>query len=209
LIHPSYRHENPLKGLANFDRLEFFGDAILNFVICRKIFRVFPDADEGILSRLRSILVSRKILYRIAVKLKLGSIIKVGRSLMVPDDASRAKILSDTFEALIAAVYFDKGFEATERFVLKCYAGYFDMRKLWRLDPNPKSSLQELVQKHWRKLPLYTYELRPDGGARVTIVVLRSLRAAAAGRNRREAEEKAARLLIQKIRQVLVRRSKK
>src|SRR3990167_8754497 len=69
LSHPSFRNENPrIPGLADFDRLEFFGDTILNFVICRRLYEKFPLADEGELSKLRSILVSRKMLFLLAKK---------------------------------------------------------------------------------------------------------------------------------------------
>ncbi len=157
LFHPSYRNENsPRPELENFDRLEFFGDAILNYVICRKIFKVFPDSDEGMLSRLRSILVSRRILSRISKELRLIKFIRLGKSLQNQPEFLKSKIFADTLEALIAAYYFDQGFEKTEKFILKCFSGYFDAKKLLRLDPNPKSTLQELSQKYWQKLPLYT-----------------------------------------------------
>lgn len=81
LTHPSYRNENACPDLEDFDRLEFFGDSLLNFVVCRRLYQKFPDADEGLLSRLRSILVSRKVLSRVAVKMGLPRLIRLGKSL--------------------------------------------------------------------------------------------------------------------------------
>ncbi len=208
LIHPSYRNEQLPLSLENFDRLEFFGDSLLNFVICRKLYALFPKADEGVLSRLRSILVSRKILARIATELKLWHFIKLGQGLLEQGEFSRPKILSDSLESLIGALYFDQGFEKTEKFILKNFRGYFDAKRLFRLDPNPKSTLQEISQREWQRLPLYASEPTPQG-TKTTVSVNRTLKARAQAKNRKESEEKAARILIRKIRQELLRRSKK
>jgi ribonuclease-3 len=209
LLHPSYLNENPnLPIFANFDRLEFFGDSVLNFVICRKLYREFPDADEGLLSRLRSILVSRKILARIAREIGLPQFLHLGRGLASQEDFHKAKMFADAFEALIAALYFDQGFDRTERFLLKCFSGYFDMKKLFRLDPNPKSTLQELAQRHWQKLPSYSSQ-NQDAGFKAVVSISPRRKAQALGRNRQEAEERAARLLIRALRQELVKRLKR
>ncbi len=209
LFHPSYRNENsPRPELQNFDRLEFFGDSILNYVICRKIFKVFPDADEGMLSRLRSILVSRRILSRIARELRLTKFIHLGKSLQNQPEFLKSKVFADTFEALIAAYYFDQGFEKTEKFILKCFRGYFDAKKLLRLDPNPKSTLQELSQKYWQKLPVYLSDTS-NGDIKTTVSIGRTKQASASGRTRQESEEKAARLLLRSLRQDLLGRLKR
>lgn len=208
LMHPSYRNEVALKNPENFDRLEFFGDSLLNFVVCRKLYRLFPKADEGVLSRLRSILVSRKILSRIAREIGLTRLIKIGRAMKEQGEFSKFKILADSFEALLAAIYFDRGFAKVERFILQHFDGYFDAKRLFRLDPNPKSSLQELSQKHWQKLPIYTHEMTPDG-VKTIVTVHKNRKASATAKTRRAAEEKAARLLVREIRQELLRDSKK
>lgn len=209
LFHPSYRNENALeRKYQNFDRLEFFGDAILNFVICRRLYDLFPEADEGMLSKLRSILVSRRILARIAKELKLPAFIRLGRSLQKQQLFMKSKIFADSFEALIAAVYFDKGFAKTSLFILKHFEPYFDAKKLFRLDPNPKSTLQELVQKHWQKLPLYESEVN-EKGVVTTVSIGRARAASASARTRRDSEEKAARLLLRQLRQELLGRLNK
>ena len=206
LTHPSYRNENPPGApLENFDRLEFLGDSILNLVICRRLYALFPDADEGVLSRLRSILVSWKILARVAKNLKLSGWLKLGKSLEAQKDLLKYKIYDDSLEAFFAALYFDRGFKAVEDFILKHFRSFFDAKKLFRLDPNPKSTLQELAQKHWQKLPTYTSQMLPDG-VKTVVSIHRTRQAEAAARTRRESEEKAARLLIRKIRQELVGR---
>ena len=208
LLHPSYRNETACEILEDFDRLEFFGDSILNFVVCRKLYRQYPKANEGLLTRLRSILVSRKILARVASSLALGRQIHIGKSLRQRLHLSREKILADSLEALFAAIYFDRGFSQAETFILKQLASYFDAKRLLRLDPNPKSTLQELSQKQWQAIPAYASEVTAEG-VRTVVSVTASRSAAATARTRRIAEERAARLLIRKIRQELLRRPKR
>ncbi|OGW79450.1 MAG: ribonuclease III [Omnitrophica bacterium GWA2_52_8] len=208
LIHPSYRNENRCGKLENFDRLEFFGDSILNYVVCLKLFESFPDSDEGFLSRLRSILVSRKILSRIAKKIRLSRHIRLGRSLQHDKSALKNKILADSLEALIAAYYFDRGIKKTSHWILKLYDGLFNARKLLRIDPNPKSTLQEIAQKNWQCLPVYASEIT-SRGIQTVVSIGAARKATAAAKTKRDSEEKAARHLIQKIRQELLARSKR
>ena|SRR3989338_7639269 len=200
LTHPSYLCETPRKSLHNFDRLEFFGDAILNFIICRKLYQIYPDATEGLLSRLRSILVSRKLLSRIAKDLRLQHAVRLNKSLESQSLDSKSKILADTFEALIAGLFLDQGFKPTEKFILKHAKPYLSAKKLFRLDPNPKSTLQEISQKNWQKLPLYKH-VPVKSGIKVIVSLGGSRQATAVGRTHRDGEEKAARILIRKIRQ--------
>lgn len=208
LVHPSYRNENPCPGLLDFDRLEFFGDAILNYVVCRHLYPMFPEANEGMLSRLRSILVSRKILSRVAREIYLNRLLRLGKSLHAQPLAAKSKILADSLEALLAALYFDQGIAQAEKFILRHFHSYFDSKRLFRLDPNPKSTLQELSQKEWQKLPIYTSEMT-SSGIKSTVRLGAMRKATAVARTRRESEEKAARFLLRKIRQELLRRSKR
>ncbi len=209
LTHPSYRNENACASLDDFDRLEFLGDAILNFIICTKLYSLYPQANEGLLSRLRSILVSRKILARVATKIRLGSHLYLGKSLKRQFRYSKNKIFADAFEAFIAAIYFDQGFKTTDCFIQKHFQDLFDAKKLFRLDPNPKSTLQEFSQKQWQHIPVYRSEVTPNG-IKTEVAVLTRQKAVAVGRTRQESEEKAARFLLKKIRQEeWVRRSKR
>ena len=200
LTHPSFRYENTVPKLDHFDRMEFLGDAILNEVICHKIYQTFTDADEGLLSRLRSTLVSRRILIKIARELKLNKFMRLGRGFKRSSPVFlKAKVLADVFESLIAAIYFDRGRKVAEKFILSHFDEYFDIKKLFRLDPNPKSTLQEITQKHWKKLP--QYDSTPvSRGIQVVAWIDGQKRAKAVARSRKEAEEKAARNLVIKLR---------
>lgn len=200
LTHPSFRYENSVPHLDHFDRMEFLGDAILNEVICRKIYQTFDDADEGLLSRLRSTLVSRRILIKIARHLKLNKFMRLGRGFKKSSPLFlKAKVLADVFESLIAAIYFDRGKLIAEKFILMHFDEYFDIKKLFRLDPNPKSTLQEISQKYWKKLPQYESTQVPKG-IQVIAWIDGQKRAKAVARSRKEAEEKAARNLVIKLR---------
>ena len=208
LSHPSFRNENPrIPGLADFDRLEFFGDTILNFVICRRLYEKFPLADEGELSKLRSILVSRKMLFLLAKKTKISKLVRISKSLKGIPERDKAKIFADTFEAFIAALYFDNGLPAAVRWLGKIFAPYFDARRLYRVDPNPKSTLQEVTLKEWRELPKYRLEQGPEG-FKTVVSAGPKLKAEAVGRSRQESEEKAAGLLLRLIREKTAQRLK-
>lgn len=200
LFHPSYRNETHQSLPYDFDRLEFFGDSILNYVICCKIYKTFPDADEGLLSRLRSILVSRKMLARIAQQMRFHRILKLGKDLQSQPSHFKEKVFADGLEALLAAIFLEQGLAKTEKFILKHFEPYININRLFRINPNPKSTLQEMTQKLWQKLPFYTNKVIGDK-CQVTVCVGRDRKATATGRTRREAEEKAARTLIKKIRQ--------
>ena len=202
LTHPSYRNEHPHQRLADFDRLEFFGDAILNYVICCELVETFPEANEGILSRFRSTLVSKKILARVAQEIRLGRFLKVGRGLASDKGPQHSKILADSLEAFIAAVYEDRGLPQAKEFIVKYLGPYLNPRRLLKLDPNPKSTLQELAQKKWKKIPEYSWKAGRQG-IRVEVRIGRKYRTLVTGKNRKELEEKAARGLLRKLRREL------
>lgn len=200
LIHPSYRNENRVAPLEDFDRLEFLGDAILNEVVCQKLYTEFSNADEGMLSKLRSILVSRKVLSRIALKLKLQKWLRLGKSLRDAFKTSfKTKLLTDTVEALFAAIHFDLGRNRSEAFIQKHYKDYFNAKKLFRLDPNPKSTLQEFTLKKWKKLPDYKHVFSRCG-VKTIVSAGRGRKATAFAKNKKESELKAACELLRFLR---------
>ena len=202
LTHPSFRNENAriTKGLEDFDRLEFLGDSILNEIICQKLFEKFPEADEGMLSKLRSILVSQKILSRIAQALKLQHVLLISKNMRQNfKDFLKAKLLTDALEALFAAIYFEQGHNKVEAFILKHFKKYFDPKLLFRLDPNPKSTLQEMTLKKWQKLPEYTHVFS-DKGVKTTVSAGGKRKASALHKIKRESEVLAARALIRRLR---------
>jgi ribonuclease-3 len=195
LTHSSYRHETLKVDLEDFERLEFFGDAILNFVVSEKLYEVFPAENEGFLSKLRSILVSKRILMKVADSLRLNRHVLLGKSAQKQPKRDQGKILADTVEALIAAIFFDRGLEKTRLFILRHYAPFLNVRYLQRLSANPKSQLQEWVQKYYRALPQYECESK-NGGFIVWAKAADAARAKGEGHSKKEAEERAARKLL-------------
>lgn len=196
--HPSYDHENFLEIRTDFERLEFFGDSILNFAICEKLFDLFPNASEGSLSRLRSILVSKKILSRISKKLGLWNLTLFGRNEGSLKDPFRMKLLADILESLIGAIYLERGMKPARAFVWKYWNPYFNARRLLELDPNPKSTLQEFTQKFYRALP--NYQIKPAKNGFVCKIKLPSrIMGMGKGTSKQESEEQAAQALLAKL----------
>lgn len=198
LTHPSsssFPHEGRF---LEFQRLEFFGDSILNFTICRKLFTEFPELNEGALSRLRSLLVSKKILLKIAREIKLKRCVKIGKDLPLRAISDKTKVLSDCLEAFIGALYLDRGMTQTEKFIGKIYAKLFDLKKLNRLGINPKNTLQEYAQKTTGELPHYK-TIGAGKGFTSEVFLSKKETAKGEGTTKREAEEKAARALIKKL----------
>lgn len=207
LTHPSFQPPGGLNTAERekkmgFQRLEFLGDSVLNFFIAEKLFELFHEADEGLMSQLRSILVSRKLLARIARKIRLGSYLLLGTPLTRYPSRVREKILADSFEALIAAIYLDKGLAAAKKFLLGCFIPYFCQRKLFQVDPNPKSTLQEHVQKKHHILPVYE-SVQHKRDSFVTWVSVRGkMRTKGEGETKQEAETEAAAKLLRRLKVV-------
>lgn len=201
LNHPSYQSDGQvIQTVENFQRLEFLGDSILNFFVAGKLYHLFPKANEGMLSRLRSILVSRKLLARIARSIRLRTYLLLGKRKQKQPEANHEKILADAFEALIAAIYFDRGEKAVQRFLMKYFKPYFDQKKLFQLDPNPKSTLQEYTQKKFGVLPVYQVRNTKNRKSFLASVTIRGKKnAKGEGRTKQEAESQAAAALLKKL----------
>ncbi len=142
-------------GSNNNERLEFLGDAILNFVIAAQLFQQFPRESEGVLSRLRSSLVKGETLALLAKDLELGEYLSLGQGEMKSGGFRRQSILADAFEAIIGAVYLDGGFEEAKALLLRLFA-----ERLETISPNvtikdPKTRLQEYLQGRKKALPVY------------------------------------------------------
>ena len=151
------------------------------------------------LSKLRSTLVSQRVLGRIAAKLRLHTFMRLGKSLrQAMKTPYKHKLMTDALEAVFAAIFFDLGRKKTEAFILKHYAEYFDSKKLFRLDPNPKSTLQELTLKRWKKIP-FTF-INQFEGITTVVSVDRKRKASGFHKIKKESELKAARALLSLLR---------
>jgi ribonuclease III len=189
---------------ANNERLEFLGDAVLNLVIAEQLYRAFPQADEGDLSRLRARLVSREPLAEVAAGLELGSVLRLGSGELKSGGFRRQSILADALEAVCGAVFLDGGLAAVEPLVQTLFAP----RLAALPDPatlkDAKTRLQEYLQERGLALPRYRVE-RIEGAAhaqtfRVSCEVAAfGRRVQGGGSSRRRAEQEAAERMLGEI----------
>ncbi len=143
-------------GASNNERLEFLGDAFLGFAIARELYQRFPGLDEGVLSRTRASLVKRSTLAEIAREIDLGECIRLGPGELRSGGWRRDSILADTLEALIGAVLVDAGEVEANALIARLYARRLQELEPGRVDKDPKTRLQELLQARRLALPEYT-----------------------------------------------------
>ncbi len=188
----------------NNERLEFLGDAVLNFVIADEIYRRRPDLREGELSRLRAALVNKNALAAIARDTGLGGHIVLGSGELKSGGRRRDSILADALEALIGAVYLDGGFEPGRDLVLRLYTDHLDRLPEMEAHKDAKTRLQEYLQARGLELPAYEVE-EVSGRAHEQVfhVVCTSeaLQQSGEGRagSRRQAEQEAAADLLRRL----------
>jgi ribonuclease III len=190
-------------GKPNNERMEFLGDALLGAIVAEMLYETHPKASEGEMSRLRAQLVNGQALAEMARELELGDRLKLGSGELKSGGFRRDSILADAFEALVAAVYLDGGFEACRTTVRDLFADR--VTALPRSSKDAKTRLQEWLQAQgW---PLPQYELVGTEGedhARifdVNCVVMEPMAITAAGRgsSRRLAEQDAAELVLSRL----------
>lgn len=184
-------------GSSNNERLEFLGDAVLGQVVAEWLYRSFPEAAEGQLSRLRASLVKRETLADIAREVALGDFLRLGSGELKSGGFRRDSILADALEAVFGAVLVDGGFAACHDCIHRLYAQRFENISVVDELKDPKTRLQEYLQS--RKLALPEYEMvRVTGKAHNQLfdvecrVVALNLACVGQGSSRRKAEQAAA-----------------
>lgn len=193
LTHPSFAHEN--RGFSDNQRLEFLGDAILDFCASEILFERMGDADEGELTRIRSQLVSGEALAAFARTQDLSAALRLGKGAQSGDLGDSTNVLADAVEALIAACYLDRGLDAA-RAVCRTLVDFGLERAQTVGERDPKSDLQERVQALGFKPP--TYRVVDSGGPshdpwfEVEVCVGGETVAVGRGRSKRAAERTAA-----------------
>jgi ribonuclease III len=193
LTHRSAHHENN-------ERLEFLGDAVLGMVVAEELYRRFPHADEGDLSRLRSRLVSAEPLAAIGAAIGIGPVLRLGSGELRSGGFRRESILADATEALFAAVYLEAGLDGARTLILRLYATQLDGLRAEGELKDPKTRLQELLQGRGEALPAYLLESavgEPHDQifsvrCRVQLGDDSQFEAQGAGSSRRRAEQEAA-----------------
>ena len=198
LLDSALSHISALKGARNragsYQRLEFLGDHVLGLVISDMLFRAFPKADEGELSRRLADLVRKETCAEIARTIDLGAAIRLGSSEANAGGRTRPAILADVCEALIGAVYLDGGFAAAEALVGRLWAARMQTKAQPLRDP--KTVLQEWAQARGLPTPAYREIARTgpdhDPEFRVAVQLPRLAPAEGSGRSKRAAEQAAA-----------------
>ncbi len=205
LTHRSYANENKIDKLPDNERLEFLGDAILDFETAEFLFRRFPDMTEGELTRLRSALVKTESLAQLGSELRLGDFVLVGKGEEQSGGRARLNILCRTFEALVGALYLDQGRQALQEFLLPRLEQLLDHILQENLHRDARSELQERSQSELGITPKYRIVdiLGPDHEKEYLVEVIIEGKAIGrgSGGSKRIASQAAARDALQKIEQ--------
>lgn len=186
----------------NNERLEFLGDAILDVVVSEVIYRLRPEASEGVMSRIRASLVKDSTLARLATSIDLGEHLVLGPGERRTGGHHRLSILADALEAVFGAVYLDSGFESARQVIRKAYGDMLETLPESASLRDPKTRLQELLQARRIGLPAYEVE-RITGKAHQQSFEVRCTVAAidastlGHGTSRRQAEQEAAMRMLE------------
>lgn len=182
--------------LASNERLEFLGDAVLGLVACEQLFIRFPEYQEGDLTKVKSAVVSRRTCARISQALNLGDYLFLGKGMNSYPSSLPPNLLADVYESLVAAIYLDGGLDAAKTFILKHLVPEIEEVAEEAHAGNFKSLLQQVAQRDFNATPQYHLldEKGPEHSKcfKIAAVLGRNHYPAAWGRNKKEAEQKAA-----------------
>ena len=192
------------RGGENYERLEFLGDSVLSFVVSGELYRQFPDLTEGELTRLRASLVKKETLAFVARDIGLGDSLVLGGGELKSGGFDRDSILADSLEALVGAVYIDSGVDKVRELVLRLLAPHFARLDARAIPKDPKTRLQEYLQKQSLPLPIYTVlQIAGDPHNQVFVVECQvpelSLTTRGEGSTRRAAEQQAAHQALERL----------
>ena len=203
LHHSSYVNEQREPGMADNERLEFLGDAVLDLVISHMLMKNYPETREGDLSRMRATIVNESRLAEVAHDLGLGQHLLLGRGEVMSSGQEKSSILADALEAVYAAVYLDGGLPAAFEVIKRQFSDTIAQVEEGLFTEDFKSRLQELVQLRFKTIPDYTVvaESGPDHDktfeVRVTIGTV--LSAYGTGKSKKAAEQSAAGDALEKL----------
>ncbi|MBM4166713.1 MAG: ribonuclease III [Ignavibacteria bacterium] len=185
------------------ERLEFLGDSILNFIVAEYVYQQHPDWEEGKLTKLRACLVNKKALTVLAKQIRLNELIEVNPSLPITSKKGNETIIADGFEAIIAAIYLDGGYDCAKKFVLSQLHTALSQGTLETTDENFKSQLLELSQgKNWG---IPTYNVITEEGPNhnrtfgVEVTINNTVQGNGIGKSKKDAEQNAAEDALKKI----------
>ena len=194
ITHKSYDSEN------NYEKLEFLGDRILGFVISKKLIDLYKDEKEGVLDKKLASLVNKNKCLEVAKELNLDKFILVGNKKNKKNKIEN-KIISDSVEALIAAIYYEKGIEFTENFILSIWKNYLNLSNITIIDA--KTKLQEYSLKKFKSLPVYKFisstGLKHKPKFKIAVKLKDTKFFEGIGDSKKEAEQNAAQILLKNL----------
>lgn len=196
LVHRSYINENPTFPLDHNERLEFLGDAVLELVVTEHLYRYYPNP-EGELTNWRASLVNRRMLAKVAKQLGIEDFLYLSRGEEKDKEGkARQYILANAIEAVIGALYLDRGYTEAKKFIERNFLRELPYIIKNRLYVDPKSKFQEMAQEKYGITPIYNVisESGPDHDKRfrVGLYLGNELIAIGTGSSKREAQERAA-----------------
>jgi ribonuclease III len=202
VTHRSYVNESGRNTRDN-ERLEYLGDSVLALVVNEYLFKHFEDYQEGKLAKIKSAVVSEATLARLARKIDLGEFVLMGKGEEHSGGRERPSILANTLEAVIGAIFLDSGLKASRKFLLALIKDEIEIVNNPSSMRDPKTALQEYVQKKYKERPVYEVvaERGPDHRKEFTVRLLIKGREIVTGDgpSKRKAEMNAAQILLQKL----------
>jgi ribonuclease III len=201
MTHRSYAAERKIA--TDNQRLEFLGDAVIEIIVTEYLFKLYTNKQEGELTALRSALVQKNTLAKIASTIHLQDFIFLGKGETESGGASRESTLCDAFEAIIGAVYLDSNFSTVRTFLLSILTNVFPQPNNLLAELNPKGLLQEITQKKWCLKP--EYKIKEVTGPQhdivyiVDVYVNKEFYGTGKGKNRKSAESAAAKAALELV----------
>ena len=200
LTHSSYSREKG-EGLQSNERLEFLGDAFFDAIIGEELYRLFPEKEEGWLSRIRAIIVCEQSLYEFACQIRLGELLLLGRGEINGGGNKRPSVLADAVEAVLAAIYLDGGMDAAKGFILDFIKAKAEVMARSHTLVDYKTTLQEIVQKNHQET--LSYKVKSESGPDhdklfvIEVYINSNPIAEGQGKSKKQAEQAAARAALE------------
>lgn len=203
LMHKSYANENKYPAVDHNERYEYLGDAVLELAVSDALFRTFPEHSEGELSKLRAAIVNEDQLAELAREIKLGDYMFLGKGEDRTGGRDKPSLLSDAYEAVLGAVFLDRGFDKAVKVIKKNFESVIKKVGGTGFVSDFKTRLQEVVQGKFRTIPRYKLvrETGPDHSKtfEINLFVGGELMSTGSGASKKSAEQDAARVALEKL----------
>ena len=203
LTHKSYANERGLESSENNERYEFLGDAVLELAISNLLFERFPDYPEGELSKIRAAAVNEVQLAELAREVNIGDFLNLGKGEHMTGGRDKPSLLSDAYEAVLGAIYLDRGFGKAEKVITAHFADALKTLGIKGFYKDYKTRLQEVSQARFRTIPKYKLirEIGPDHRKifEINLFIAKELYGVGKGHSKKLAEQDAAKVALEKI----------